>query len=73
MSKYNGWSNYETWRINLEFGLCDGDYQDFNAEALEEHVTDYIYEYSSGLAQDYAMVFVAEVDWEEIEENIKEN
>jgi hypothetical protein len=70
---YNGWSTYETWRINLEFGLSDGGYEEYDAEMLEEMVEEYIFEMSSGLARDYAMAFISDVDWDEIADNAKED
>lgn len=71
---YNGWSNYETWRVNLE--LFDGDYdrwshgsevamQEF-AELLIEESTD------EGIGRDYAMAFISNVDWQEIAEHYQE-
>lgn len=66
--KYNGWSNYETWRINLE--IFDGG--DFNMAGFEmrEFVEGLIEDQSSkGLARDYAMAFISNVDWREIAEH----
>lgn len=69
---YNGWSNYATWRVNLEF--FDGgrfeDYAPMNkydvASDLMEIVEDYIVENSTGYAQSYAREFLHDVDWAEI-------
>ena len=40
--KYNGWTNYETWRVNLE--IFDGyePEQAVTAEGLEDMVEDYL-------------------------------
>jgi len=68
---YNGWANYETWRVNLE--LFDGDndrwshgspdaMQEF-AELLIEESTD------EGIGRDYALAFLQNVDWQEIAEH----
>lgn len=65
---YNGWTNYATWRVNLEFfddGACEY-YQ--TADELEAYVKDYIEESSQGLARSYAMAFLDEVNWHEIAE-----
>jgi vancomycin permeability regulator SanA len=72
---YNGWTNYETWRVNLE--LFDGDndrwsygspdaMQEF-AELLIEESTD------EGIGRDYAMAFLQNVDWQEIAEHYEVN
>jgi len=71
---YNGWTNYATWRINLE--IFDG------IEPREWFKTDDQYEMSKqlkdfaeelvtgdagdGLATDYALAFMADVNWHEI-------
>lgn len=67
---YNGWSNYETWRVNLE--LFDGDNETWShgspdamrefAEMLIEESTD------EGIGRDYALAFLQNVDWQEIAE-----
>ena len=69
---YNGWTNYATWRINLE--MFDGyehdgemtadDYKFMAIGILEADGT-------AGLAFDYAMAFLDEVNWNEIAENHK--
>jgi hypothetical protein len=74
-TKYNGWTNYATWRVNLEMfdGGYDGEYDgmeadDFKFQAIE-HLT---YDCSAeSLAFDYAMAFLDEVNWHEIAENHK--
>ena len=66
--KYNGWTNYETWRVNLE--IFDGG--DFNMAGFEmrEFVEELIENGSTeGLARDYAMAFLSNVDWMEIAEH----
>lgn len=72
---YNGWTNYATWRINLE--MFDGQtWEDFCTEkpafgpfarVLESHATDYITDQNAGgLAEDYALAFLNQVNWAEI-------
>lgn len=68
---YNGWSNYETWRVNLE--LFDGDNERWSygssdgmrefAELLIEESTD------EGIGRDYALALLQNVDWQEIAEH----
>jgi hypothetical protein len=73
-STYNGWTNYATWRVNLEM-FDDYRVYDFSlmqdAYDLSQHLKEtaevYIEESSSeGLARDYAMAFLSDVNWYEI-------
>lgn len=72
---YNGWTNYETWRVNLE--LFDGDDEAWRhgssdgmrefAELLIEESTD------EGIGRDYALAFLQNVDWQEIAEHYQQD
>lgn len=77
-TKYNGWTNYATWRVNLE--LCDDYLASIDepvypttyalASALEEYVTCFIVESTpEGIGQDYALAFIDGVNWYEIAEH----
>jgi hypothetical protein len=75
--KYNGWTNYATWRVNLE--VFDGfDIEDFDdayelSEYIKNYLTDYIIETSGeGLARDYALAFISDVNYYEIAEHLIE-
>ena len=87
--KYNGYTNYPTWRVNLEiiseidFSECD---YKITASHLEELVQDIVIYNGNdctenSLAADYARAFLAEVNYhelasylnEQIEERINEN
>lgn len=81
--KYNGWSNYATWRINLEIfdGFDPYDYFSWvdpsNPYELGVSLKDYaeqiIFECSDvpdGLAKDYAIAFLSDVNWHEIAEHL---
>jgi len=77
--EYNGWSNYATWRINLEL-FSDMDYKDYfdefpDTEALEDYVENVVFDYSGdfGLVEDYARAFLNNVNYHEILEHIREN
>lgn len=72
--QYNGWANYATWRVNLE--IFDGidpfemgwhklDLYDL-ADALQEYAADVVTVGASGLALSYAIAFMADVEWYEI-------
>ena len=72
---YNGWTNYATWRVNLE--IFDGmDFEDFNTMAddafqfgqdLQLYAEEIIFmDCNDGLAQSYARAFLSDVNWTEI-------
>lgn len=85
---YNGWPNYETWRVNLEafdgLSVADitgtDDLADFLslyasspvaemalAEMMREQVEDMIEGTTTeGMARDYALAFLRQVDWRNI-------
>lgn len=72
---YNGWSNYETWRVNLELidGLRPGDFTENTGElkdAIKEYCFSYLEDNASGLALDLAMAFLSNVNWDEIVHNL---
>jgi hypothetical protein len=69
-STYNGWTNYATWRINLE--IFDGLDQVWDADEARQYVEDYIHASSSGLARDYALAFISDVNWHEIASHYQE-
>lgn len=81
-TRYNGWTNYATWRVNLE--ICDehaqylaesretfssmSDLAQAFEDAVEEAITkDGMIE--DGLALDYARAFLSDVDWWDIAEH----
>jgi len=77
-TKYNGWANYATWRVNLE--IFDGVpfIEDFDGSTydlsiyLKEYVEDYlIQDTKTGLAIDYALAFISDVNWYEIAESME--
>ena len=75
--KYNGWTNYATWRINLE--IIDGIEFEVKtcAEDIKEIVEDVVfsqYERSNGshLVEDYARSFISQVNFYKIAESINE-
>ena len=79
---YNGWTNYATWRVNLE--IFDGlDPRDMGWSRLDkydlslilrEHAEELIVLTSpEGLARDYAMAFVDNVNYREIAEMMLES
>ena len=70
---YNGWTNYATWRINLEFGLSDGAF-DYDAEQLQTYVEEQLeFNCENEMTLSYALAFVSDVNWNEIVRHIEEN
>jgi hypothetical protein len=77
-STYNGWTNYATWRVNLE--MFDGtNLEDLTGRTDWENpydLMDFLYAWAveiiendtpnGGLAQDYAIAFLDDVNWKEI-------
>lgn len=84
---YNGWTNYETWRVNLEMfdgmtaeyiaGRNTQDDRDERIAEVKRAAKDYaegiIGRESSGLAYDYAFAFLSEVNFWEIAEHLIED
>lgn len=77
----NGWTNYATWRINLE--MIEGyelseeqaeleayDLGQMLREECEEHLDASA---SGSLALDYALVFISDVNWTEIAQSMIDN
>ena len=74
---YNGWTNYATWRVNLEIfdGLEQSEVFDLSLpleqlrHVLQDYVEGHIYEAGGGegnIAVDYALAFLSDVNWYEI-------
>lgn len=76
---YNGWTNYATWRVNLEIfdGMSADDMgwarmdrwelapvlKDYAEEVIEQTAPE-------GLARDYAMAFIDDVNYREIADRL---
>lgn len=84
---YQGWSNYATWRINLEiisdyisYGLedCRDEWLDMEQSDLAQQLEAYVNELldeeapSESLVRSYADAFINEVNWREIAESVQE-
>ena len=85
MSTYNGWTNYATWRVNLE--MFDG-YDPYDCGhdssvtaydlglSLKEMAEETLHEEigsAEGLAFSYAMAFLADVNWTAIAQHMIDN
>ena len=80
-SSYNGWTNYATWRIALEWFDDNNPYKyepdvydlsqllrNYVEEGLEAMVNE-----NRNLALDYALAFTSEVNWYEIAQHLIED
>ena len=76
---YNGWTNYATWRVNLEMFdganlsdiACPGDEDYEVAQQLREYAEEIIsMGATDGLAKDYALAFLSDVNWREIAQHM---
>jgi hypothetical protein len=79
MSDYNGWTNYATWRINLEM-FDGGDFASDNdldaydlGQTLREFAEETLAEQGTGMVLDYALAFLSDVNWREIAEHMIED
>ena len=74
--RHNGWTNYATWRVNLE--IIDGydwyEHEHVDADYVKELVEDAVFGSlignGNGLVEDYANAFLSEVNYHEIAENL---
>ena len=77
MNEYNGWTNYETWLVNLEMGLTD-DSHAFEARNLDDLIVElrdyaeHVLESDNILATNFANIILSKVDWREIAEVVLE-
>ena len=68
---YNGWTNYATWRVNLE--MFDGSETYWTAESAKDFVIEIIEDTTrEGVGRDYALAFIDDVNWHEIAEHYQE-
>ena len=78
-TRCNGWTNYATWRINLEiFDGYDPEGEPVDGDWCKEYAEKIIF-YSSdvtlirpSLLEDYAFAFINNVNWREIAKSINE-
>lgn len=76
---YNGWTNYATWRVNLEMfdgydGASDNDLDAYDlGQDLREMALETVAAQGSGMALDYALAFLWDVNWREIAEHMIED
>jgi len=72
-ANYNGWTNYATWRVNLEiFDGADFEHR-VDGEYLKDYTIDILEQTGSGLVLDYALAFLSDVNWYEIADSLNED
>ena len=78
-NEYNGWTNYATWRVQLEIfdSMHVEDYFDEfpDVDDLKDYVDHVVFENyhgTLGLVEDYARAFLSNVNWWEILQEMKE-
>ena len=81
--KHNGWTNYATWRVNLEVfdgmdirEMFESEVEEGDAYSLSKALKNYAESIidedgtREGLAVDYALAFLSDVNWYEIAEHM---
>ena len=75
--EYNGWTNYATWRINLEI-IQDTEFKEkVSADTVKDIIEEAIFVNfdtcdTPRLIEDYARAFVSQVNFYEIAKSINE-
>ena len=78
---YNGWTNYATWRVNLEVfdGLQATEMFDLGQDPYDLGIDLRLYAEemiestsNEGFARDYAFAFILDVNWQEIANHLIE-
>jgi len=69
--KYNGWTNYPTWRVALE--IFDGNpegWEEITKRECIDYAVEVVSDGADGFALDYALAFLNNVNWQEIADHI---
>jgi len=85
MTEYNGWTNYETWLVNLWFSdsynehyleqFREGDLlKRVNSDQLRDYVDDFMAHQTpeNGLVTDLVNNAMSQVNWRELAEHVEE-
>ena len=73
--KHNGWTNYATWRVNLEI-LSDIEFEEqVSADYLKDLTEECVFEgvATQRIAEDYAHAFLSDVNYYEIANHINDD
>ena len=74
-NEYNGWTNYATWRVNLEI-LGDIEFEEqVSADYLKELTEECVFEggATQRIADNYAQAFLSDVNYYEIANHINDD
>lgn len=74
-NKYNGWTNYATWRVALENfdGVSIQESGLDSAEACQAYVEEYLeMQNENSTTLSYALAFLQDVNWYEIFESLED-
>jgi hypothetical protein len=79
---YQGWTNYATWRVNLElfygYEFEDSIIEDFDTYDFSKYLEELAEDWSTcncenEIAKDYCLAFLAQVNYYEIAQSILED
>lgn len=80
MNTYNGWTNYATWRVNLEWFDCVDDvfidaYKGDDVHDFADNLRSYVEESldqqgNHDMVLSYALAFIQDVNWYEIAQHL---
>jgi hypothetical protein len=71
--KYNGWSNYPTWRVALEvFDELPLGFERVTSRECIDYAVEVVSDGADGFALDYALAFLNTVNWQEIADHVNE-
>ena len=72
--KYNGWTNYATWRVNLEiFDDLPFGFEKVTLRECIDYAVEVVSDGADGFALDFALAFLDTVNWQEIADHLNEN
>ena len=77
--KYNGWTNYATWKVNLELldGVTAKDLFDRKCEGeeVQEYIEDLTFDQCQprSFSRSCVLEFLSDVNWNEIAEHLNED
>ena len=74
--EYNGWTNYETWRVNVEIFDGLGEDRSTDPQGLRDYAETMVLGCGTEpltLAQGYALAFLDAVNWNEIWRSLPED
>ncbi len=69
--KYNGWSNYPTWRVALEvFGELPPEFEKVTSRECIDYAVEVVSDGADGFALNNTLTLINIVNWQEIVDHI---